>query len=212
MPTKVLEKIRRWEYIDLSTLLDGVTHETTNVTVSHEGQLLVLGTSDRPQPRKKAISDITTWLQAYTRLMAALVSAESTKKEESVGLVAHLHLILQLHKDLAGSQWLRYDQDYREWAAARGVKIWGDLNLAIYGRCLSYQQPSHPLKETIQRQGAYSGDKRKKGVHSTEPLCYNWNFGRGCNRSPCLYSHACLHCGGAHRAKDCHFPSKRSKQ
>ena len=128
MPTKVLEKIRQWEYIDLSTLLDGATYETPNVTVSHDGQLLILGTSDRPQSRRKAISDITTWLQAYTRFMAALVSAESTKKEESVGLVAHLHLILQLHKDLAGSQWLRYDQEYREWASARGVKKWLNLN------------------------------------------------------------------------------------
>ena len=76
------------------------------MSLSHEGQLLVLGTSDRPQSRRKAISDITTWLQAYTRLMAALTSAETTKKEESVELVAHLYLILQLHKDLSGLQWL----------------------------------------------------------------------------------------------------------
>ena len=52
--------------------------------------------------------------------------AAATNKEESVGLVARLHLIFQLRKDLAGSQWLRYDQDYREWAATIGVKIWGN--------------------------------------------------------------------------------------
>ena len=113
IPTKVLVKIRRWEYIDLSTLLDGVTYVTTNVTVSHEGRLLVLGTSNRPQSRRKEISAITTWLQAYTRLVAALVLAEATNIEESAGLVAHPYLILYLHKDLAGSQWLHYIQDYR---------------------------------------------------------------------------------------------------
>ena len=151
-------------------MLDGVTHEITNVTVSHEGQLLVLGTSDHPQSRRKAIADITTWLQA-------LVSAETTKKEKLVKVVAHLHLILHLHKDLVGSQWLYYDQKYREWAdATRGVKIWGEFNLTIYGCCLSYQQPSHHFQKTIQRQGAHSGDKRKKGVHSRESLCYNWNL------------------------------------
>ena len=91
--------------------------------------------------------------------MAALVSAETTKKEESVGLVAYLHLSLQLHKDLARSQWLYYDQEYREWAAARGVKIGMEINIAIYGYCLSCQQPSQPLKEAVQRQGAHSGDK-----------------------------------------------------
>ena len=70
--------------------------------------------------------------------MAALTSAETTKKEESMGLVAHPHLILQLHKDLPGPQWLRYDQEYRKWAATRGFKVWGELNIAIYGHCLSY--------------------------------------------------------------------------
>ena len=113
MPSKVLGKIQPWEYIDLSTLLDGVTYVTTNVTVSHEGQSVVLGTSDHPQSRRKEISGITTWLQVYTRLVAALVSAKATKIEESAGLVAHLYLILYLHKDLAGSQWLHYVQDYR---------------------------------------------------------------------------------------------------
>ena len=52
MPTKVLEKIWRWEYIDLSTLLHGVTHETTNVTVSLRANCLswepqiILGSSE----------------------------------------------------------------------------------------------------------------------------------------------------------------------
>ena len=142
--------------------------------------------------------------------MAALTSAETTKKEESMGLVAHLHLILQLHKDLPGPQWLRYDQEYRKWAATRGFKVWGELNIAIYGHCLSYQQPSQPLKVAVQRPYGHSGDKRKKAVYSRESLCYNWNIERGCSRSTCLYSHVCLHCGGTHRAKDCHYPPKRA--
>ena len=57
--------------------------------------------------------------------MAALVSASSTTKEESVGFAVHLHLILQLHHDLAGFQWLWYDQEYRERAAARSIKKLG---------------------------------------------------------------------------------------
>ena len=64
MPTKVLERMQQWEYTNLLTLLDGVTYKTPNITVSHEGQLLVLGASDHPQSRRKAISDITTYLIA----------------------------------------------------------------------------------------------------------------------------------------------------
>ena len=129
IPTKLLEKIQRWEYIDLSTLLDGAQQEQTNFSVSHDGKLLIMGPTDRTQTKRKVISDLRSWLQAYSRMMAALVSASSTTKEESVGLAVHLHSILQLHHDLAGSQWLRYDQEYREWAAARGIKKWGELKL-----------------------------------------------------------------------------------
>lgn len=71
--------------------------------------------------------------------MAALSSHSTTTAEEVVGLIGHLHLITRLSKDLGGARWLRYDQDYREWAAAKGVRKWGELNLIIYGRCLSFQ-------------------------------------------------------------------------
>lgn len=210
IPTKVLEKIQRWEYIELATLLDGATYDTGNVTLCHNGDLLVLEASDRVQSKKKTITDIVTWLQAYTRFMAALVSADSTSKVESVGLIAHLHLILQLHRDLAGPQWLRYDKEFREWAAARGVRKWGELNLTIYGRCLSGQ--SLP-RETARGQSThYPGDKRKGTMHTSELACFKWNFGEGCSKSPCRFPHTCLHCGGAHRAKGCHLLPKRSRQ
>ena len=43
-------------------------------------------------------------------------------KEEAAGRVAHSYLILQMSKDLQGSQWLQYDQNFREWAAAKGIR------------------------------------------------------------------------------------------
>ena len=211
IPTKTLEKIQRWEYIELSTLLDGAAYDTPNVTVCQDGQLLVLETADKAKSRRKTISDITKWLQAYTRFMAALMSADTTTKQESVGLAAHLHLILQLYKDLAGPQWLRYDQEFREWAAARGVRKWGELNLTIYGCCLSSQQSLPTPKEVNHGQGIYhSTNKRKRtDENNTGPPCYKWNFGEGCYKSPCRFTQICLHCGGAHRAKSCHLLSKK---
>ena len=54
-----------------------------------------------------------------------------------MGLWCHMHLINQLSQDLGCGQWLSYDSDFREWAAAKGVRKWGDINMAIYGKCLS---------------------------------------------------------------------------
>ena len=48
-----------------------------------------------------------------------------------------MYLILQLLRDLGSLQSLKYDQDVKEWAAAKGVKKWSELNIAIYGRRLS---------------------------------------------------------------------------
>ena len=72
--------------------------------------------------------------------MAVMLSTEATSKEEAAGLAAHMHLILPLSKDLGGFQRLRYDREFLEWVAVKGVKRWGELNLTIYGRCLSLQK------------------------------------------------------------------------
>ena len=96
----------------------------------------------RGQRRQPSVNDILSWMQAYSRFMAVLLSVESTSKEEAAGLAAHMHLIIQLSKDLDGTQWLSYDRDFRQWAAAKGVRKWGELNLTIYGRCLSMQKPA----------------------------------------------------------------------
>ena len=69
------------------------------------------------------INDIFTWPQAFARFMAVLLSTDATSKEEVAGLASHLHLILQLAKDLGGRQWLKYDSEFREWAAAKNMNV-----------------------------------------------------------------------------------------
>ena len=103
IPTKLLEKIQRWEYIDLSSLLEGAHQEQANFTVSHDGKLLIMGPADHTQTKQNTISDLCTWVQAHSRMNTPLVAAPLTNKEEFVSLTVHLHLILQFHCDLAGS-------------------------------------------------------------------------------------------------------------
>ena len=74
--------------------------------------------------------------------MAVILSAEATSKEEAAGLSAHQHVILQLYNDLGGNRWLKYHTEYREWAAAKGICIWGSSTLpymaAVYLRHNQY--------------------------------------------------------------------------
>ena len=50
---------------------------------------------------------------------AVLMSADSTTKAESAGLMAHMFSVLQIAKDLGGNQWLNYDRIFKEWVAAK---------------------------------------------------------------------------------------------
>jgi len=186
VPAKVVEKIRRWEYIDLGSLL-----------ASHESQ----GSSGKDLQRNRKpppVNNLSNWLVAFSRLMAVLLASGDTSHEEGAGLAAHLHTILQLHHDLGGSRWLKYDVEYREWAAAKGVKVWGDLNMSIYGRCLP--QPPE-VTDNLMPGPSYS---------STQ-ICYHFNKGR-CTRPLCSYLHACELCRGPHTKLECPLKQRGQKR
>ena len=116
---KLIEKIRKWEYIELTSLLDN--YSPPDQMALFNGQLMVVSSSSQRCWQTAIISDILSWLQAFSIYTAILVSADATTKEEAAGLAAHTYLIIQLSKDLRGLQWLKYDQSYQEWAAAEGV-------------------------------------------------------------------------------------------
>ena len=207
IPTTLLEKIRRWEYIDLATLTgEQIQNRDDPVNFGFSGNQVLIESIDRTPKKRKAVSDIFTWIQAYSILMVALTSDKITNKDESVGLVAHQHIILQMAKELSPMQALKYDQEFHEWAAAKDIKKWGELNFPIYGRCLASSSSSSnnnnkPISPVPLLKGA--GEKRQGISPSEAPFCYKWNFEDSCCRIPCRFKHLCLHCGEAHRAKHC---------
>ena len=198
IPVKLIEKIRKWEYVDLVCLLEDHNTHPVSFTLNEAGQWV-----PEQQKRRKLITDIFTWIQAYSRYMAVLLSSDTTTREEATGLAAHLHLVLQLSQDL-GSQWLKYDRDFREWAAAKSLRKWGDLNFPIYGQCLAAQQrQALPSVTPKTPRGQNQFDKRKSSPYSNSNVCLKWNFRSHCDRTPCPYAHRCFHCGRQHKGKDC---------
>ena len=211
--TKLLEKIQQWEFVDLTSLLSGdpsTSAKNDTVTLSQEGQqIVVVDPQSHPSRRKRQIVDLPTWIQAFSIYAAGLAAASSTTKEQVMGLMAHMFLMVQLSRDLGGNHWLQYDKDFREWAAAKNLKVWGELNLTIYGRCLAmHQRPIlAPRSDTFNR----SSEKRAKSQLSQRGCCYKWNFDGTCQKSAstCRYRHVCHYCGDDHRAANC--PSQMRK-
>ena len=175
---RLVEKVRKWEYVNLADLLKD--HNSPDHLIVINGQILSVP-DQKPYSSNQVIGDIYTWIQAYNIFKAILLSAEDMMKEEAAGLVAHSYLILQMSKDLQGSQWLQYAQNFREWAAAKGIRKWGELNFSIYGRCLATQQPGVPELQAT--------NKQKQKGHSN--VCFRWNDGTLCNKSTCRFTHRC---------------------
>jgi len=182
---QLVDKIRRWEYVNLADLLKD-PHSREQQGAAANNQVMTAS-----RLNTKQFLSINNWLRAYNILSAVLLSSEDTSKEEAAGLAAYSYLILQLSEDLQGIQWSLYDKSYREWASAKGVRRWGEMNLSIYGRCLASNQGqiTRPI----------IGSKRKAELQ----VCYRWNEGQPCSKSSCKFAHRCRACGGGHRAMDC---------
>ena len=98
-------------FVDLSSLLScDTTVKSDTVALTQEGQhLLVVDPQSQFNRRKKQITDLPTWIQAFSIYVAGLAAASSTSKEQVMGFMAHMFLMVQLSRDLGDNHWLQYD-------------------------------------------------------------------------------------------------------
>ena len=86
----LLEKIRRWEFVDLALLLHNLTSRSDEFLLQQQGEKVVLVQSvEQAQRRRHQIGDILSWTKVFSIYGAALLAVECTSKEEIVGLWAH---------------------------------------------------------------------------------------------------------------------------
>ena len=211
--TKLLETIQNREFVELANLF---SHETPSgsesLSIIKDGQSMIVRPQHEPASRKR-ITDLSTWLQAFSIYAATLVASDKNNSAQFKGFMAHMYLMIQLSKDLGGTVWLQYDREFRTWAATKGVKIWEELNLSIYGHCLAAHQrpPSFP-KPTPQKRGYDRRDEKKPAKGRQQNCCYKWNFDGSYHKSAaaCRYLHACHTCGEDHRVMECPCPASKS--
>ena len=70
---KLVKKIRKWKYIELSSLLED--HSPPDQMALFNGQLMVVSSSSQRCRQAAVISDILSWLQALSIYTAILVSS-----------------------------------------------------------------------------------------------------------------------------------------
>jgi len=173
---RLIEKIRKLEFIHMADLLKENSGRVPQFMVVN-GQLVAV----QSHVKSRTPLTILKWLQAFNILMAVVLSCEETSKKEEGGLAAHAFLIVQLSEDLQGPQWLHYDQNFREWAAAEGLRK-SDIRFQSYiveGITLGFRigfDRSHSLHYATKN--LHSSNPAVISEHPEREVCLNrtWKF------------------------------------
>ena len=228
VPVKLVERIHKWEFVDMAELLPEYWGSTQSVRP--ESEL----TQGHPRPvTKKKVTDILSWIQCF----AVYTSVMASKNPEAVPeLLAYLVCILRTSQDFGGLAWVNYDSAFRRQAAATGNRHWSRVNPSLYSICFAGVARSSVRCELCLSLNHRSKDcamvadsdpdvgSRLKAVesavlaltqprwpgpnvagplgHASAEVCRNFNKGR-CTFRWCRYRHACRVCGGPQPASEC---------
>ena len=88
--TPASEKMQKWKFVDLITLLSNHLPIEEPSTIKVNGQTLIVNPLDHQSKKHKVKLDIHSWMQAYSTYTAALTPVEETAKPELAGLLAHI--------------------------------------------------------------------------------------------------------------------------
>lgn len=218
VPAKLAERIRRWEYIEMSEMLP----EFWTQTKSDEAE-----SKPAAARRRRQVTEIFTWIQCFCTYVGVL----GGKHPESVPeLMAYLITITRVSQDFAGVAWVRYDAAFRRQAAITGNRRWSQINPSLYSICFTgrAQQASrcelcfnstHQTKEcALMAEPDPELPSRVKAVEAAvvslaahrppefkptaRGTCNLWNANR-CRFTRCRFRHVCSGCGEPHPVVSC---------
>ena len=227
VPPKLAEKIRRWEFVDMSELLPefwGLPSLSKS-----EGQ----STAQHPPARRsRKVIDLASWIQCFATYVGVLSGSSPEAVPE---LMAYMIQIVRASQDFGGLAWVNYDLAFRRQATATGNKLWSKVNPSLYSicfagaarvikRCDLCLSLTHEARDcALAGEGDHDVGSRLAAIESAvlafasagsgatqlpsgrafrREICRNWNENR-CNYAKCRYRHICRVCLGPRPAVEC---------
>ncbi|XP_033757425.1 uncharacterized protein LOC117339828 [Pecten maximus] len=178
--TNVKQKIINGEYIELALLLSnsmGVSENTHKISLI-DGELVV-----KPKTQTPKILDISKWTYAFIIYISIYTSVHS---EQLHGLLKYMQIVRLGAQRCGGTDWLKYDEQYRLRKSHKPHEPWGIVDNELY---LIYMQPQKQALPQTQNQNS--------------PKCFDFNYKGSCARSHCTYSHKCMRCNRGHASLNC---------
>ena len=198
--------ITNGEYVDFATLLPMTSlltdtiHSHLNLKVGDQGLPIPLPSSSK----RPKITSIDRWLDAFAIYFAVIVSVYPSRAAD---LIAYQQWIRDAARKFPGMAWYVYDVEFRRRASHNLSAKWGERDVQHYldtftglpkSGCRSCGSTDH-LSDTCPL-----SPRRSRDALTQSDLCYNFNKGRPCARTPCPYQHRCNQpgCSAAHSGED----------
>ena len=124
VPTKLAQKIRRWEFVDMGELLPEFSQRDDEAAAKRSW------TAKKP----RQVTDIFSWMQCFTTYVSVLGPAYPEAVPE---LMAYAATIIRVSQDFSGLAWQRYDAGFRRQAAITGNRQWSHINATLYTMCFT---------------------------------------------------------------------------
>ena len=220
VPPKLAERIKRWEYIEMSELLPEFWSKPDD-----------MDNKQAAARRRRQVTEIFTWVQCFATYTSVLSGSYPETVPE---LLAYLVTITRVSQDFAGLAWVRYDASFRRQAAITGNRKWSQVNPSLYSICFTGRaqhanrcelcfSATHVTKECalgaeadpelptrvkaveaalVSLASQRQNDKATAGPSASQQICRLWNANR-CRFQRCRYRHVCSGCGEAHPLASC---------
>ena len=132
IPKPLLDKIWRWEYIDIAELPPASSGaQDATLLDSPPPRFTLFPGCEFIRPKRRQILTISDWVQGFTIYIAALSKRHPSATLE---LLAYQLTIIKASQQYDGLFWRAYDTHYRVNAAATGNKTWSRLDTDLYTR------------------------------------------------------------------------------
>ena len=200
----LLNKIRRWEYVDLAELLPGVGSDTANAAA----------------PQGFPFSQVARWFTPKNRQITSNTDWVAVEPAATLKLLAYMLTVIKASQQYDGLYWLSYDTNYHINAAASGNKAWSRLDTDLYTRFFTgrakpavvcMECPQTGAKRDMRKRSAALGPESPAANQRRWPgdVYAEFNAKGACSFGQrWKFRHACGDCSCQHAGKAC--PSKQA--